>query len=335
VTRVGTEQPVATAAGNAVPGAGDARVVRGRRGPVFWVKVGCGVLVVAFGALFVARQWASVSGALAEMGWAAVLGSVPLGAAGMIAGMLAWRALLADLGSPLRLREAGRVFFLGQLGKYVPGSVWPIVAQVELGRELRVPREASLAATLLSMVLSVAAGLAVAAALLPLGGTGTLRQYWWVVLAVPFVLVLLHPAVIGGLLGRLLRALRREPLAVRPTLGGIVRAGGWQVLAWLLLGTHAYVLLLGLHVDAVRALPLAVGGFALAYCLGMLFILAPAGAGVRDAALAVALSTTLGRPQALAVALVSRFVMVAVDFGLAAGWSVGRSARRDGAVHDG
>jgi glycosyltransferase 2 family protein len=300
---------------------------RVRRGPVFWVKVGFGVLVVAFGILFVARHWPAVSAALAEMGWPAVLASVPLGAAGVLAGMLAWRALLADLGAPLRLRDAGHVFLLSQLGKYVPGSVWPILAQVELGRQLRVRREASLAATLLAVVLSVTCGLAVAAALLPLGGTSTLRQYRWAALAVPFLLALLHPALIVGVLGRLLRAVGRTPLQVRPTLPGIARAAGWQVLGWLLLGLHAYVLLLGLHVDAVRALPLAVGGFALAYCLGVLVIPAPAGAGIRDAALAVALSAAVSRPQAaLAVALVSRFVMAFVDFGLAGAWSLGRSA---------
>jgi hypothetical protein len=309
---------------------GGLEVGRGRRGPVFWVKVGFGVLVVAFGALFVARHWGSVSGALAEMGWAAVLGSVPLGAAGMVAGMLAWRALLADLGAPLRLRDAGHVFFLGQLGKYVPGSVWPIVAQVELSRELRVRREASVAAALLAVVLSVTCGLAVAAALLPLGGTGALRQYRWVALAVPFLVALLHPALIVGALGRLLRAAGRTPLQVRPRVRGIARAAGWQALGWLLLGAHAYVLLLGLHVDAVRTLPLAVGGFALAYCLGVLVVPAPAGAGIRDAALAVALATAVASPQALAVALVSRFVLAVVDFGLAGVWSAGRFAGAPG-----
>jgi hypothetical protein len=298
-----------------------------RRGPVFWVKVGCGVLVVVFGALFVARHWGEVSGALTEMGWLAALGSIPFGAAGIFAGMLAWRALLADLGSPLRLREAGRVFFLSQLGKYVPGSVWPMLAQLELGRELKVPRKASLTATLLSMVLAVATGLAVAAVLLPLGGADTLRRYWWAILVVPFLVAALHPAVVTGLLNRLLRLIRREPLEASTTIRGTAKAAGWQLLAWVLLGLHAYVLLLGLHVDAARTLPLAVGGFALAYCLGMIFILAPAGAGVRDAALAVALSGVLDRPQALAVVLVSRFVMVAVDFGLATAWSVGRPAR--------
>jgi glycosyltransferase 2 family protein len=291
-----------------------------RGGLLRWVKVGFGVLVVVFGVLFVVTHWAEVSRSLAEMGWLPVLAAVPLGAAGTIAGMLTWRAVLADLGAPLALRDAGRVFFLSQLGKYVPGSVWPVLAQMELGHQLRVPRKSSLAANALTMVMSVATGLLLAALLLPFGGADTLRRYWWVLLAVPLFAAFLHPAVATGVLNRLLTLIRRQPLEVSTTIRGTVRAAGWQTLGWLLLGIHAYVLVLGLHVPAGRAFPLAVGGFTLAYCLGIIFILAPAGAGVRDAALAVALASVLDRPQALAVVLVSRFAMVAVDFLLASGW---------------
>jgi glycosyltransferase 2 family protein len=292
-----------------------------RRGGLFrWLKIVFGVLVVVFGVLFVVTHWSEVSGSLREMGWWPVLASVPLGIAGTIGGMLTWRAVLADLGSPLRLPDAGRVFFLSQLGKYVPGSLWPVLAQMELGHQLHVPRKSSLAANALTMVMSVVTGILLAALLLPFGGAGTLRRYWWVLLAVPFLVAFLHPKIATGTLNRLLTLARRQPLEVSTSVRGTLRAAGWQTTGWLLLGLHAYVLVLGLHVPAGRALPLTVGGFALAYCLGIIFILAPAGAGVRDAALGVALASVLDRPQALAVVLVSRFAMVAVDFLLAGGW---------------
>ena len=51
-----------------------------------------------------------------------------------------WQTLLAGLGSPLPVPAAGRILFIGQLGKYIPGSVWPILAQMELGARAKVPR---------------------------------------------------------------------------------------------------------------------------------------------------------------------------------------------------
>jgi glycosyltransferase 2 family protein len=66
--------------------------------------------------------------------------------AGIFAMFACWRALLANLGGELPLAAAIRVFFLGQLGKYLPGSVWPAMVQMELGRDYQIPERASGAA---------------------------------------------------------------------------------------------------------------------------------------------------------------------------------------------
>ena len=66
--------------------------------------------------------------------WALVL-------AGIYATFRSWRAVLADLGGGLPQAPAMRVFYLGQLGKYLPGTVWPAVTQMRLGRDYRVRRE--------------------------------------------------------------------------------------------------------------------------------------------------------------------------------------------------
>ena len=44
---------------------------------------------------------------------------------------LAWRAILAGLGSPLPVSAVPPVFFVAQVGKYLPGAIWPYL---EIGR---------------------------------------------------------------------------------------------------------------------------------------------------------------------------------------------------------
>ena len=61
--------------------------------------------------------------------------------------MLVWRALMAGVGSPLSVGVASRVLFIGQLGKYLPGSVWPVLAQMELASDHKVPRARTAAAS--------------------------------------------------------------------------------------------------------------------------------------------------------------------------------------------
>ncbi|MGH4026610.1 MAG: lysylphosphatidylglycerol synthase domain-containing protein [Pseudonocardiaceae bacterium] len=291
-----------------------------RKGPWFWVKIAFGCAVVAAGGLYLVRSWAEVSVALAEMGWLYMAGSLLPATGGVTAAMLAWRTLLADLGAPLRVRPAGRVFFASQLGKYLPGSVWSVVAQIELARDLKVPRAVSLAVSVLALVLSLTVGILVALLTLPFGAFGALQGFWWVLPVVPVLLVALHPRVTVGGLNVVLRLLRRAPLTVRPSWRGMARATLWQTLSWILLGLHCYLLVLGYGADPVRALPLAIGGFALAYCSGVLFLPAPAGLGVRELALAAALAVVLTSPQAFAVVLVSRFALALVDGALATAW---------------
>jgi uncharacterized membrane protein YbhN (UPF0104 family) len=84
-----------------------------------------------------------------------------------------------------------------------------------------------------------------------------------------------------------------------------------------MLGLEAWLLVVGSGAPALRSLPVAIGGYALAYGLGQLAVGLPAGAGVREAALTLALSTVVPTPTALLVALLSRGMLTVVDLTMA------------------
>src|SRR5215831_4418649 len=141
---------------------------------------------VALGSYAIAAQWGQVSRSIDRMGLLTValaLGSVLLA---LLMSMQAWRALLAGLGSPLPAPGAARILFLGQLGKYLPGSVWPVLAQMELGTTHRVPRHRSASASVLFMLVALLAGLLVALIMLPFTRTSS---YLWVLAVTPMLLV--------------------------------------------------------------------------------------------------------------------------------------------------
>ena len=73
---------------------------------------------------------------------------------------------------------AGKVLFVGQLGKYLPGSIWPMVAQMELGRDYGVPRRRSATVFVLLTALNLASALGTACLLLPFAD-GHRRLAWW------------------------------------------------------------------------------------------------------------------------------------------------------------
>ncbi|WP_226898909.1 lysylphosphatidylglycerol synthase transmembrane domain-containing protein [Nonomuraea phyllanthi] len=287
-----------------------------RRSPVRrLVRYGFLAVALGFGGYAVAGQWDAVVAGFARLSWPALAGSLVAVVAALLGAMLTWRTLLADLGSPLPPRPAAKVFFVGQLGKYIPGAVWPVLAQMEMGRDLGVPRSRSAAAFFLMMPIQLATGLLVT--LVTLGWD----RYGWLLLFIPLLLVLLEPKVINGVIGYALRRLKREPLERPLTRRGMLTALGWALAGWLCYGVHLY------FVSPQGGLLFAVGAFALSWCLGILTFVVPAGAGVREVAMVAVLAPQLDSGTAIAVALSSRIVIIVGDL-ICAGLA-GIAARRD------
>jgi len=291
----------------APPGAARARLLT-----ALSVAVAVGVLVL--GVVVVAGRWDEVSAALAQIGWTAALACLLLTTAGVVTTGECWRVWLTSLGGTPAPFTSHRVFYVTQAGKYVPGSLWPVLAQAVMARRYGVPRPAMVGAATLFLLLHTVTGARVGAVGV---GAGLAAQWAWLV--VPVVLggafVLLPPV-----LSRLLRALarRRPALATAaPGWSATGRAVALMMLAWACYGGATWLLLRPLG-TGVEVLPLAVGGYALAWVVGFLAFAAPAGVGAREAVLVVVLGPVVGLSAALSVALVSRVALTVADLGLAA-----------------
>jgi hypothetical protein len=290
------------------------------------------VLVVVAVVYAVHGDWGDLRDAVARTGIAATVGSLVAVLAGLFASAMVWRALLTDLGAPLPLRTALHVFFLGQLGKYLPGSVFAVAAQMELGRDQGVSRNRVGTASLLFMGVLTATGVLAASVALPLVSPDALRHYFWVLVVLPVGLVCLAPPVLTRLVATMLRLLRRDPLDRSLTWAGVGTSVCWALAMWVAYGAHLLLLVLPQDRTGSANLPLlSFGGYALAWTVGFLVLLVPAGAVIREAVLVVSFAPVLDRPAALAVAAVSRGVMTLGDLlwgGLGALMRPGN--RRDG-----
>jgi len=122
------------------------------------------------------------------------------------------------------------------VGKYLPGSVWPVVSQMEFGRRQGIARRTMLAANVITLALSLTVALILAAVLLPLSSPDALGRFWWTFLLLPPLAACVHPRTLPALLDRLFRLIKREPLNQRMTGRSVVAAMLWSALSWLLLG---------------------------------------------------------------------------------------------------
>jgi uncharacterized membrane protein YbhN (UPF0104 family) len=278
--------------------------------------VKAGFLVVALGLAVwaVVSQWGEVSTALAALDPMLLIGALVLGLVYVVLTMLSWRAVLADHGTPLPMRSAAPVFLVSQLGKYVPGGVWNIVAAAEMGADHKIPRRRSVSAMLVTLLISIVTGLMLAAISMPFAPPALADRFGWVLFTLPLFLVVLLPPVLGRLVSLALRLTKGEPLETPLRWRGIGAAVGWQLLAWIVAGAQVWVLAVGVGMAAdARSLLLCIGGYGFAWVVGFLVVVVPAGAGVRETILAIMLGASLSTGGVLAVVLLSRVVLTVAD----------------------
>ena len=298
-----------------------------------WLRTGLLVIILGVCSYGLAVEWPQVHPALSPLHWYSIAGAVIAAMAGAGCMMLAWRRLLADLGSELPVPVAARVTFMAQLGKYVPGAVWSFAAHVELGHDYAVPRRRGAASVLVGLALAIATGLVIAIASLPLASPAVARKYLFFLLAVPVIAVCLAPPILHRLLNFVLKVIRQEPLEHPISWRGLAIALGWTVAGWAFLGLQVWLVVADLANDGAHSVLISLGAFSLACSLALLLVVFPNGIGAREVILVAALAPVLPHGAAVAVALVERLVTTASDLvwggialGLARSGRYGRSA---------
>lgn len=229
-----------------------------------------------------------------------------IGFTGHSVSILGWRKVLFDMGIRLSLRENIRMFFVGNLGRYLPGGkVWQMGIVSSMAAERGFPPAQLAASSLLQGIVGVVMGLLL---LFLLGGTLLRRSPWWFVLPALGVSALLAlPAMIRrsprlqSLLEDKLEGMERTTVLSMATL---VLAATMQ---WCLWGVALFALAHSIIGDQAESVVTYIVAWIGSLLAGLLAVVTPAGLGVRDAAMQVILSRAgLGIGSALVVVVIAR-----------------------------
>lgn len=284
-----------------------------------WRLVGAAFVLTALGVV-VASMVADADDVVAAAR-SYTAGSLALSFAAAMAGLactaMAWRGLLAGLGHRLGLLDSATIFFTSQLGKYVPGSVWPYLAQARLGAARGVPGSRAAQAGVTFVLLHLLTGVVVGLPRL-LGGGGLDSRFGFALLVVPVVLVLVHPAVTTRLTAVVARLTHVRLQPASATWGSLAASSSWLLLAWLLYGASLAALVAPLAPLQAGTLVQLTSAYALAWSVGfvgaaVVVVAAPAGLGFREVALLATLTGIVADGPAALVVLLSRVLMTVAD----------------------
>ncbi len=255
-------------------------------------------------------EWEEAEAAIrtAEVGWLAL--AVLLAALGMSSIGLVWGQVLRQFGVHVATGRLMAWYFVGELGKYLPGGVWPVVGRGELARRGGVPRGRAYASVALSLGMLYLAALFVAAAFLPFAVSGGGYSPWMLfLLALPVGVAALHHGVLERLVALVSRLTRREIGVEIPRWRQSLSLVALYTPTWLLIGGSTWAVARAITPDAspTRVVFAAV----LSWVVGFLAVPVPAGAGVREAILLAA--SGLDGGVAAATAIIARVIFVGVD----------------------
>ena len=232
----------------------------------------------------------------------------------LIANAEIWRRLLHALGPELRPLRAQSIWFASALGRYVPTAVLLPMLRVALAEREGAPKRITLASLVYETALILTASVVIGAYFVIT--LDDLAGEWqrFLVLAVPVVaLIALQPRIFHRLADRALRRLGRAPLPVSLPAPRIFEFVGLYLVSLVVAGLSLYALAQSFYPIGVSDLPTAIGAFSVATTFSFLAFLLPGGLVAREAAMTLALSPIMPTAPALAVAVLSRIVQLALE----------------------
>ena len=277
-----------------------------------------GVAVLYYAGLTIARQWRALpaDSLTVDPRWGILALSAVMVLATYAILIQTWRSVLgAWEGRTLSFGVSARIWFVSNLGRFLPGRVWQIGALAVMAQQRRISPIAATGAAVLVNLISVLVGIAITL----MFGARVLQQPGLALLAVGagLALVALAPVLLPRA-ARLVASLTGKSIGDVSVPARAIWASALGCgLAWLLYGVAFQLLVLGTLGRAAGAWTEYVAVFAGSYVVGYLAVLAPGGLIVREGAMVVGL-TTLGlatMPEAVLMSVVSRLWLTVLEVG--------------------
>jgi len=271
--------------------------------------IAIGVAGVAFVIKTLVSKWDEVSNAFSQVDAINLVLSLLLGLAAMTSIGWIWVTMIVARSHNVRHRNAMSWYFTGQLGKYVPGGIWPIVGRAELAVRNGIPRLDAYASTGLSLVTTYAAAV-VAIAI----GAASTSGHRLVAVLIALGLVTAYIAFSQPSLRAVIIRIASRISSSASSLTDpkrVVRLTVLHVPAWILmsLSTSVTATAFGAHIGIADMLFITTTS----WLAGFVVVGVPGGIGVREAVFTSLAGGIIGTPMAVSLALMSRVVFIAVD----------------------
>lgn len=216
----------------------------------------------------------------------------------------AWCVLMRGFGFNIPLKTAFKIGYIANLGRYVPGKVWPVVGMAYYLKKINVNLDVAVAswgiATILGIPPAFLAGF-ITVYLYPQmivgifgsdAGAG-LSAMIMMMIAISIFLIFV-PSKTIAIYNSIIRVLKRRPIKFDLSRKVALSVYAWYFISWICYGSAFIIFSRGMLSGAEIPLIAGIGSFILAYVIGYLAFFAPGGLGARELILTAVLTSFMG-----------------------------------------
>ncbi len=240
---------------------------------------------------------------------------------GLLPTWIGWHQTLRDFRQMVDWRHSFYAYFLGHMGKYVPGKAMAVLLRVGHLHRIGALVRPSIVSVIIETLTSLASGGllgAIFALAMPLPSTFR----WMAFASIPIFALSLVPHTFRWLVTMVSRSrIGSMPAFVAKAITWrlMLRTSAWSFLGWTLNGTAAWMVLMAITPDptllSVQAWMVCVAAMSLGVLAGFLSML-PGGVAVRELVAMWILTTLVPQPVALASSIVARLILMAGELTL-------------------
>lgn len=215
-----------------------------------------------------------------------------------------WASMLAQFGVSLPVTTHFRYLCLTNLAKRLPGTIWYVIGRSQFYAQHGVPAQTTSVASGMELGVSAVAGVLVCLAFsIPIMGRYGVSP-WWLIAVFAVSLILVQPAIVAWVLGRL--GISAGRVSYRSLLVWIAAHGA----VWVLGGCMLFAIASIFAAMDLSALTFVIGSWSLVGVLSMLLFFSPSNLGLTEVGLSLLLSSYVLGPLAVVIALAARIIMI-------------------------
>ncbi|MDH4156497.1 MAG: flippase-like domain-containing protein [candidate division Zixibacteria bacterium] len=290
---------------------------------VIALKVLLAATVIYFAGRQLVGNWAQIADYEWKINPFLLVLSVVLHLVTFVAMSRTWCLLMNAFGFRIPLKSGFKVAYIANLGRYIPGKIWPVFGMIYLLKQIDVNKETAFTswgiATILGLPPAFLVGV-IAIAFRPEMVSGSLSGGLGIgpvlalvaTLALSLVLIL-APDKTTVLINWVTKLLRRPSVNFRLDKKVALQVYLGYFVSWILYGASFYTFVNAIMTDPGVPVVAGIGSFALAYLIGYLAVFSPGGLGAREWVLTTLLTPFLG-PVAAGVAVAARVWNLIVEF---------------------